>query len=105
MIAVEVAYAGPEGAALVRIELSAGARVADAVAQAGLVERFGLDRAMLAFAIHGQAATEGTPLRANDRVELLLPLRIDPKVARRSRAAALPQAGASGRRPPRGKVG
>ena len=83
---VEVAYAGPEGVAIVGVELTDGASVAEAIEASGLVPRFGLIDAALGVAIFGQAATRATPLRPGDRVELLRPLRADPKDARRRRA-------------------
>jgi putative ubiquitin-RnfH superfamily antitoxin RatB of RatAB toxin-antitoxin module len=83
---VEVAYAGPEGVAIVGVELTDGASVADAIEASGLVPRFGLIDAALGVAIFGQAATRATPLRPGDRVELLRPLHADPKDARRRRA-------------------
>ncbi len=87
---VEVAYAGPEGVAVVGVELTDGASVADAIEASALVSRFGLVDAALGVAIFGQAATRATPLRPGDRVELLRPLRADPKDARRRRAREHP---------------
>lgn len=83
---VDVAYAGPEGVAIVGVELTEGASVADAIAASAIVPRFGLIDAALGVAIFGQAATRATPLRPGDRVELLRPLRADPKDTRRRRA-------------------
>ena len=83
---VDVAYAGPEGVAVVEVELTDGASVADAIEASALVTRFGLIDAALGVAIFGEAATRATPLRPGDRVELLRPLRADPKDARRRRA-------------------
>ena len=87
---VQVAYVGPEGSFLVNVELSEGASVADALGASGLVTRFGLFEAALAYAIHGQRAERNTPLRNGDRVELLRALVADPKDARRKRAADHP---------------
>jgi putative ubiquitin-RnfH superfamily antitoxin RatB of RatAB toxin-antitoxin module len=87
---VDVAYAGPEGFAVVPIDLPEGASVADAIDASGLVARFGLVDAALGVAIHGQKATRATPLRSGDRVELLRPLRADPRSARRQRAREHP---------------
>lgn len=87
---IEVAYAGPEGAAIVPVALPAGASVADAVAASGIVARLALFEASLSYAIFGQRAEPATPLREGDRVELLRPLIVDPKEARRQRAAARP---------------
>jgi len=83
---VDVAYAGPEGVAVVEVELTDDASVADAIEASALVTRFGLIDAALGVAIFGEAATRATPLRPGDRVELLRPLRADPKDARRRRA-------------------
>jgi hypothetical protein len=87
---VEVAYAGPEGEAIVALDLPAHATLADAVERSQLVGRFLLDAGSLACAIFGQRAAPGTPLRDGDRVELLRPLRADPKAARRARAEENP---------------
>jgi uncharacterized protein len=87
---VQVAYVGPEGTALVDVELGEGASVADALDASGIVTRLGLFEAALTYAIHGQPAKRNTPLRAGDRVELLRPLIADPKDARRERAGTHP---------------
>jgi hypothetical protein len=89
---VQVAYAGPGVEALVDVEVAAGAVVADAVRLSGVIERLRLTEAALSYAIHGQRAAAGTPLREGDRVELLRPLTADPKAARRRRAAEKPLA-------------
>lgn len=89
-IRIEVAYAGPEGQALIAVTVPAGTPVVEAVGRSGLVERLGLFEAALSYAIHGQRAEAQTPLRDGDRVELLRPLVADPKEARRQRAQAHP---------------
>lgn len=58
-----------------------GATVGDAVAASGLA----LD-GIAGYAVFGVRAEVATRLREGDRVELLRPLRIDPKEARRRRA-------------------
>lgn len=58
-----------------------GATVADAVAASGLA----LD-GVAGYAVFGVRADAHTRLHEGDRVELLRPLRIDPKEARRRRA-------------------
>jgi putative ubiquitin-RnfH superfamily antitoxin RatB of RatAB toxin-antitoxin module len=65
------------------VELPEGATVADAVAAAGLTPA-----GHVGMAVHGESATGDRPLRDGDRVELLRPLAIDPKDARRRRAGA-----------------
>jgi putative ubiquitin-RnfH superfamily antitoxin RatB of RatAB toxin-antitoxin module len=97
---IEVAYVGPEGAFVVALALREGACVSDAVAASGLVERLALFEAALAYGIHGQRASERTPLVEGDRVELLRPLKADPKDARRRRAEARPLPRTPGK-PPR----
>jgi len=83
---VEVACAPPGREAIVDVDLPDGATLADAVARSGLVAALGLDPGTIGFAVHGQQARADTPLRDGDRVEVLLPLRVDPKAARRLRA-------------------
>lgn len=82
MIRVEVVLAWPQQVLARTLELEEGASVAEAVAAAALQ---GSDECV-AFAIHGVLATPGQPLREGDRVELLRPLRADPKDNRRRRA-------------------
>lgn len=89
-IDVTVAYAAPGIEALVRVELRAGAVVADAVAQSGLLDRHALDPRGLGYAIFGERATPSTLLRPGDRVELTRPLVADPKEVRRRRALQAP---------------
>jgi len=95
---VEVACAPPGREAIVAVDLPAGATVADAIARSGLVASLGLEPGALGFAIHGQQARPDTPLRDGDRVEVLLPLRVDPKTARRLRARRRAGAPGGGRR-------
>ena len=85
---VVVACVPPGNEAMVTLDLADGATVADAVAASGLPARLGLDPRTLSCAIHGQRAHGDTPLAEGDRVELLLPLRVDPQTARRLRARA-----------------
>ena len=102
-VRVEVAYAAPGVESRVALTLAPGSVVADAVARSALVERLGLDATTLAYAIHGQRATPGTPLADGDRVELLRPLVAEPKAARRARARQHPLAPeVKPRRPPGG---
>jgi putative ubiquitin-RnfH superfamily antitoxin RatB of RatAB toxin-antitoxin module len=79
---VEVVFALPRTHRSVTVELPAGARVADAVAASGL----GVD-GVDGYAVFGERVTAATVLEEGDRVELLRPLRVDPKDARRLRAA------------------
>lgn len=86
---VTVAYAAPGVEAIERLDLPAGATVADAVERSGLGARLALPAAA-SYAIHGQRARADTPLADGDRVEILRPLVADAKAVRRARAADHP---------------
>ena len=81
-IHVEVVQAWPRRHETVRVDLPEGATVAEAIAAAGLLTPGG----HAGVAIYGDIATADQRLRDGDRVELLRPLTIDPKEARRRRA-------------------
>ncbi|WIX33044.1 RnfH family protein [Salinicola sp. JS01] len=95
---VEVAYATPTHQRIVTLAWSAGLTAREAVMRADLPAYFAdLDESWLASAplgIFGErlAQPEQRELLPGERVEVYRPLRIDPKQARRERAA---------RRPPR----
>ncbi len=80
-IQVEVIRAWSRGVEQVTLRLPAGATVATALAASGVrvAEVSG-------YAVFGTRAQPETVLRNGDRVELLRPLLIDPKDARRRRA-------------------
>ena len=80
-VRVEVVRAWPRRHASVVLDLPAGATVADAVAASGLA----LD-GVVALAVFGERVLPTDGLRDGDRVELLQPLLVDPKEARRRRA-------------------
>lgn len=84
---VEVAWGDAARQVVVAVELAPGATVADAL-RAAAGRHAGPLPASPGLAIHGQAARATTPLADGDRVELLGPLRADPKRRRRERAAA-----------------
>jgi putative ubiquitin-RnfH superfamily antitoxin RatB of RatAB toxin-antitoxin module len=77
---VEVVQALPGGAQIVSVELPAGARLRDALAASGFHHAG-------TFGIHGKRASLDQPLAEGDRVEIYRPLAVDPKEARRRRAA------------------
>ena len=80
-IRVEVVRAWPRRHEAMRLDLAEGATVADAVEAAGFTAG-----SEIATAVFGEAVAAAHPLRDGDRVELLRPLLIDPKEARRRRA-------------------
>jgi putative ubiquitin-RnfH superfamily antitoxin RatB of RatAB toxin-antitoxin module len=87
---VEVAYALPDRQRVVALELPIGGLTAgQAVERSGLLEEFPqIAEQALALAVFGVVCEPDRPLRAGDRVEILRPLRHDPRTLRRERAAA-----------------
>jgi putative ubiquitin-RnfH superfamily antitoxin RatB of RatAB toxin-antitoxin module len=88
LLRVTVALVTPEVQELVPVDVPAGATVAQAIARARLVERYGLDLARLQVAVYGQRRRLDDAVGEGDRIELLRPLVADPKEARRARAKA-----------------
>jgi uncharacterized protein len=85
---VWVVYALPDRQAVQELELPDSATVAEAVARSGLLQQFPeIGERPLACAIYGRAVAESHVLRADDRVEILRPLQVDPKESRRRAAA------------------
>ncbi len=81
-VRIEVIRAWPHRFDTVVLDLPTGARVADAMQASG----FANDPEITGYAVHGMVARPETELRDGDRVELLRPLTLDPKEARRRRA-------------------
>ncbi len=81
MIRIEVVRAWPRRHLAETLELHDGATVVDALAAC----RIPMD-GLGAYAIHGERVDGDTRLHDGDRLELLAPLRLDPKEARRRRA-------------------
>jgi putative ubiquitin-RnfH superfamily antitoxin RatB of RatAB toxin-antitoxin module len=80
-------YALPGRQALRELILAEGSTVADAVRASGLLEEFPeIDLSLNRVGIYGRLAPLDAPLRDRDRVEILRPLRFDPKELRRARA-------------------
>lgn len=79
---VELARAWPRRHELRTVELPDRATVADALRAAG----WGEEVENIAAAVFGVVADAATVLHEGDRVELLRPLVVDPKEARRRRA-------------------
>lgn len=82
MIRVELVRAWPHRHESIRVELPDGAPARLALDAAG----WRLDAEFAGLAVFGRPASAETPLRDGDRLELLRPLEIDPKQARRLRA-------------------
>ncbi|MDX1433305.1 MAG: RnfH family protein [Gammaproteobacteria bacterium] len=85
---VEVAYAEPGEQVVVSLELDAGATARDALLASGLAERFtGIDVQHPDLGIFGERVAASRRLVDGDRVEIYRPLEVDPRTARRLRAA------------------
>jgi putative ubiquitin-RnfH superfamily antitoxin RatB of RatAB toxin-antitoxin module len=85
-IRVEVVYALPGEEDCVALELPAGMTVREALERSGMAERHpGID--LEAVGIFGKAVAPGATPKDGDRIEIYRPLAIDPKAARRLRAA------------------
>lgn len=80
-IRVEVIQAWPRRYEAASVEVPEGATVEAAIIAAGLTPG-----GHVGIAVHGETAASDQPLRDGDRVELLRPLVVDPKEARRRRA-------------------
>lgn len=84
---IEVVHAVPERYWLVELRLPAGARVEDALREARMEQQVpGLIVDPRRLAVFGRAVTPHSLLHDGDRVEILRPLLVDPKQARRERA-------------------
>jgi putative ubiquitin-RnfH superfamily antitoxin RatB of RatAB toxin-antitoxin module len=87
-IQVEVVFARRDRQYLEKLELDAGAVVADALeAVAGRPPFDALNLDAMPVGIFGDRVDRQQPLNDGDRVELYRPLEIDPREARRRRAA------------------
>jgi uncharacterized protein len=85
---VEVVYALPEQQFRRRLPHAPGLTAAAAVAASGVLEAWPELRATnLEFAVYGEPVEPTHPLQAGDRVEVLRPLRVDPREGRRRRLA------------------
>jgi putative ubiquitin-RnfH superfamily antitoxin RatB of RatAB toxin-antitoxin module len=87
LLRIEVVYALPERCWATTVQLPAPATVGEALAMAVLpVPGLVVDPARLA--VYGRTVELTSPLHDGDRIEILRPLQVDPKEARRQRAAA-----------------
>lgn len=87
---IEVVYAGPAGALLRTYRLEESASVADALRLAAADPTFaGVDFTRCGVGIFGVLHDAQHALQDGDRIELVRELAVDPKSARRRRAAAV----------------
>jgi len=87
-IAIEVAYAEPDRQFVLPLQVAPGTVAREAVRQSGLLTRIaGLELESLSLGVFGVPVSPCTPLAHGDRVEIYRPLQVEPKQARRNRAA------------------
>jgi putative ubiquitin-RnfH superfamily antitoxin RatB of RatAB toxin-antitoxin module len=85
---VEVIYAVPEKAELVKLDLPDGSTLLQAIEASGLLEKHPeIDVKKNKFGIYAKLAKADAVLREKDRVEIYRPLIADPKEVRKQRAA------------------
>ena len=86
-ITVTVVYALPRAVTEIKVCLTAGATVADAIQRSGIAARLpDADIARAPVGIFGKRVSRDTTLADGDRVEFYRRLIADPKAARRRRA-------------------
>jgi uncharacterized protein len=86
-ISVDVVYALPQRQELVRLKLSSGTTVNQALEASGLLQRYPeIDLAKNKLGIFGKLTKPDVVLRDRDRVEIYRPLIADPKEVRKKRA-------------------
>ncbi len=85
---VEVAFATLERQLIVPVEVPVGTTAIEAVRLSGIEEQFPeIDLAKNRMGVFGKLCKPERPLAPGDRVEIYRPLKADPKVVRRERAA------------------
>ncbi len=87
-IDIEVAFALPAEQVLMKLTVPSGTTAAEAVARSGLADRFP-DQTIVGadLSIFSRLIDADEVLRSGDRVEILRPLKADPKEVRRALAA------------------
>lgn len=91
-IRVEVAYARPDCQRIVELSVPEGTSVGEAIRLSGILVIFPeIDLSVQKTGIFSQPVSLDTLLKADDRVEIYRPLAVDPKEARRRRAASVRQ--------------
>ena len=84
---VELVYADPAREVLIGFDAQPGSTVHDCVERSGLFRLVpDLRDVRIGFAVFGRQVEATDPVSSGDRIEVLRPLEIDPKEARRRRA-------------------
>lgn len=85
-IKIEVVYARAGQQRLVKLDLSHGATVGEALQKSGLLQAFPDIPTDAPVGVFGEPCRRTRVLEDGDRVEIYRPLQCDPKAARRERA-------------------
>ncbi len=86
-ILIEVVYALPGEQTLLKLPVTPGTTVADAVQASGILQKYPeIDLTVNKLGIFGKLTKADTVLRDKDRIEIYRPLIADPKEVRRKRA-------------------
>ena len=97
-IRIEVVFATEERQELLELVVPAGSSVEEAIRQSGIATCFpDDDLASLDVGIWGRVVSRDRTLEEGDRVEILRPLALDPREARRKLAALGRTMGSSGK--------
>ena len=84
---VEIVFALPERQVLLTVTVPEGAKVADVIAASGIARQFpDHDLTACQAGVWGQPVDRDRQVRDGDRIELLRPLEMDPREARRLKA-------------------
>ncbi len=87
-IQVEICYATPDEQCLLSVSVPKNSDVQYVICNSKIIERFPeLKLTQLVVGIFGKKCTLDTIVNTGDRIEIYRPLTIDPKTARRLRAA------------------
>lgn len=87
-VRVQVVYARADEQVVLSVEAPPDATIERVIRDSGILTRFPeIDVAHHAVGIYGVRASLRDPVRDGDRIEIYRPLHVDPKEARRRRAA------------------
>ncbi len=89
MLGVEVVFARPEIQQIIPVQVPRGATIRATIERSRILERYAeIDLAVNRVGIFGSLRDLGDTVQDGDRVEIYRPLQVDPKEARRRKAAA-----------------
>jgi len=97
MLDVEVAFAAPDRQLILRVEVPAGATVAQAIEKSGIRREFPEIGPEPVVGIFSRKVAPDAPVASGDRVEIYRPLIADPKETRRQKALEEKMARKTGR--------